>query len=136
SITELEDKVSFMERKLYMQGQLLRDSDVFGMAHSLEIRVPFLDNNLVDYITKVKTSYKFGKNNKQILADIAKKHLPNDIIERPKMGFVLPFEIWFINNIELFDFNEKMKEKFLKKEISWSKIWALFILESFERNEL
>ncbi|EMS7707379.1 hypothetical protein V9R51_003727, partial [Vibrio cholerae] len=101
-----------------------------------EIRVPFLDNNLVDYITKVKTSYKFGKNNKQILADIAKKHLPNDIIERPKMGFVLPFEIWFINNIELFDFNEKMKEKFLKKEISWSKIWALFILESFERNEL
>ncbi|WP_274878335.1 asparagine synthase (glutamine-hydrolyzing) [Vibrio harveyi] len=136
SIKELEDKVSFMERKLYMQGQLLRDSDVFGMAHSLEIRVPFLDNNLVDYITKVKTSYKFGENNKQILADIAKKHLPNDIIERPKMGFVLPFETWFLNNIELFDFNEKMKEKFVNKEIPWSKMWALFILESFEKNEL
>ncbi len=45
---------------MYMKNQLLRDTDLFGMANSLEIRVPFLDKELVDYILRVEPKEKFG----------------------------------------------------------------------------
>ena len=87
SITHIHDKISFFELNMYMKNQLLRDTDVFGMSHSLEIRVPFLDKDLIDYVLKINSKEKFGVYNKQILADIAKDLLPNEVIDRPKMGF-------------------------------------------------
>lgn len=131
-ISDLEDKVSYFELNLYMKNQLLRDTDIFGMSHSLEIRVPFLDKNLVDYLLKVKPKEKFGAYNKQLLADISKEWLPQEIFNRPKMGFVLPFENWFRKNIEEFKVEDKMKDKFKNKEITWARFWAILILNQFK----
>tara|TARA_B100000963_G_scaffold312764_1_gene290376 strand:+ start:2015 stop:3556 length:1542 start_codon:yes stop_codon:yes gene_type:complete len=61
NIKNLDDKISFFELNLYMKNQLLRDTDVFGMAHSLEIRVPLLDKDLVDYVLKVQPKHKYKK---------------------------------------------------------------------------
>jgi asparagine synthase (glutamine-hydrolysing) len=130
-IKEIEDKMSFFELNLYMKNQLLRDTDVFGMAHSLEIRVPFLDKELIDYILRIEPKEKFGMCNKQILADISKGILPKEIYSRKKMGFVLPFEKWFRKNIDKFDVDKDMKNKFINKEISWAKFWAMHILKNF-----
>ena len=102
-IAHIYDKISFFELNMYMKNQLLRDTDVFGMAHSLEIRVPFLDKELVDYVLRVAPKEKFGIFNKQILADIAQDIVPHEVIDRPKMGFTLPFGKWMRNNIDRFD---------------------------------
>jgi asparagine synthase (glutamine-hydrolysing) len=133
SINKIEDKISFYELNMYMKNQLLRDSDTFGMANSLEIRVPFLDKKLVNYVLRIKSNEKFGKNNKQLLVDMSKDILPVEIYNRPKMGFVLPFEKWFRGNLDKFDLDEEIKIKFKNKQITWSRFWAVLILEKFDK---
>ena len=131
-INEIEDKISHFELNMYMKNQLLRDSDLFGMANSIEIRVPFLDKELVDYILKIEPKEKVGKFNKQILVDCLKNILPLEIINRKKKGFVLPYETWLRKNIGLFKINENIKNDFLTKNVSWSKFWSLIVLEQFK----
>lgn len=129
----IEDDISYLELELYMKNQLLRDTDVFGMANSLEIRVPFLDRDLVDYVTKIRPKEKFNnKVNKIILADAVKSYIPNEIINRPKMGFTLPFEGWFKKHIDKFQIDQDSKNKFLKGELHWSRIWALIVIDKFD----
>jgi asparagine synthase (glutamine-hydrolysing) len=128
---QLEDKISSYELNLYMKNQLLRDTDVFGMAHSLEIRVPFLDKELVNYVLKIEPQEKFGRFNKKILVDISKEILPKEIYDREKMGFELPFEKWFRKNIDKFDINHDMKNKFKNKQITWARFWSVLVMERF-----
>ena len=125
----IDDKISFLELNMYMKNQLLRDTDVFGMANSLEIRVPFLDKELVDYVTKIEPKHKYDKNiNKIILADSVKSLLPTEIFTRPKMGFALPFDNWFTKNLNKFNIEDSHKKKFLNNELHWSRIWALIVI--------
>ena len=132
-IQQIEDKMSYFELNMYMKNQLLRDTDVFGMTHSLEIRVPFLDKELVDYVLRVEPKEKFGEFNKQLLADISKDILPKEIYDRKKMGFVLPFEHWFRKNIDRFDIDNKdIKSKFKNRQITWARFWAMLVLEKFD----
>jgi asparagine synthase (glutamine-hydrolysing) len=131
-ITHIHDKISFFELNMYMKNQLLRDTDVFGMVHSLEIRVPFLDKELVDYVLRVEPKEKFGIYNKQILADIAKGIVPHEVIDRPKMGFTLPFEKWMRNNIDRFEAEADISERFRNKKLHWSRFLALHILKKIE----
>ena len=115
-----------------MKNQLLRDTDVFGMANSLEIRVPFIDKELVDYVTKIEPNHKYDKNiNKIILADSVKSLLPTEIFTRPKMGFALPFYNWFTKNLNKFNIEDSRKKKFLNNELHWSRIWALIVINKF-----
>ena len=131
-IDKIDDKVSYFELNMYMKNQLLRDTDVFGMANSLEIRVPFLDKELVNYVLKIEAEQKYDQNiNKIILADAVKDLLPKEIFNRPKMGFTLPFEHWFRKNIDKFDIDDKVKEKFVNKKLHWSRVWALLVLNKF-----
>ena len=128
----IDDKISFLELNMYMKNQLLRDTDVFGMANSLEIRVPFLDKELVDYVTKIEPKHKYDKNiNKIILADSVKSLLPTEIFTRPKMGFALPFDNWFTKNLNKFNIEDSHKKKFLNNELHWSRIWALIVINKF-----
>ena len=115
-----------------MKNQLLRDSDLFGMHHSLEIRIPFLDTELVDYILRVDPKEKFGQYNKKILSDISKNILPSQIIKRPKKGFELPFKSWFLNNIDKFNVDKKTKINFKNGDLTWSRVWALLIIGKFD----
>ena len=76
-----------------MRNQLLRDSDVFSMAHSLELRVPFVDHLLYAAVLPYLDS-GFDKNfPKKMLVD-AVGDIPLELINRPKMGFTFPFEDW------------------------------------------
>ena len=76
-----------------------------GMANSLEIRVPFLDHKLVQYVLNLPDQYKYPNYPKQLLIESTKGWIPDEIIYRKKMGFVLPWENWMKNELQYFCLN-------------------------------
>jgi len=99
--SHLLSAVSSAEIQTYMQNTLLRDTDQMSMASSLEVRVPFLDHKLVEYVYNVSDKFKYPHTQKKLLID-SLNILPDEVVNRPKMGFLLPWDVWLKN--ELFDF--------------------------------
>jgi asparagine synthase (glutamine-hydrolysing) len=131
--------VSFLESKLYMRNQLLRDFDTMGMWHGLEIRVPFLDIQLTKLLGRIRPEFRF-KGNKYLLRTIFAEMVPQSILKRRKKGFTFPFGVWLRNSVEqFFDINEldedylKVRSDFLKGKSHWSKLWALIVRNQFKR---
>jgi asparagine synthase (glutamine-hydrolysing) len=131
-----------------MTNTLLRDTDAMSMAHSLEVRVPFVDIKVVDYALSLPGEWKAGRNKgpKPLLADAVSDLLPRDFLARPKMGFTLPFEKWLQQNLRaevasvlrdasrFSGLNHKGVEnvwgKFLQKPraVGWTRPWSLYVL--------
>jgi asparagine synthase (glutamine-hydrolysing) len=88
--------ISYLEADQYMRSRLLRDSDWAGMAHSVEIRVPYVDKNLVQYLAAAAINGRTYK--KRDLALSPKRGLPQSIIDRPKTGFAVPIRDWLMND--------------------------------------
>ena len=89
------NKASFLESNLYMQNQLLKDSDYMSMWHSIEIRVPFLDKELMQLAYQISPAIKaHNKQKKFLLIHALGNQLPRAIWDRPKMGFTFPFQKW------------------------------------------
>jgi asparagine synthase (glutamine-hydrolysing) len=89
------NRVSFLELDHYMRNVLLRDADVFSMAHGLEVRVPFLDHELVELVAGLPGELKGGGTTpKPLLVEAVIDLLPPSSASRPKMGFALPFPVW------------------------------------------
>jgi asparagine synthase (glutamine-hydrolysing) len=144
-------KYSLAELGTYMQNTLLRDTDQMSMAVALEVRVPFLDYKLVEYVLGVKDAFKYPHTPKKLLVDALGDLLPAEIIHRKKMGFVLPWALWMKNELRPFcrenlsglseiGFNQKEINKlwsdFEKGDptASWSRIWPLVALGSYQNN--
>jgi asparagine synthase (glutamine-hydrolysing) len=88
-------RVHYLEMKRYLHDQLLRDSDVFSMAHSIELRVPLLDHVLVERCAQIAGKDKMsGTVNKPLLLDAAQHPALHQIAARKKRGFVFPFARW------------------------------------------
>ncbi|MEK9620029.1 MAG: asparagine synthase (glutamine-hydrolyzing) [Flavobacteriales bacterium] len=148
----LISRISALEIETYLQNILLRDSDQMGMANSLEIRVPFLDHNLVEYILSLPNELKYPTSPKKLLIDSTKGWIPDEIIFRKKMGFVFPWEKWMRNelktfceqsinsleNISFFEMNyvNTLWVNFLKNksQVHWLQIWALVVLGKWTAN--
>lgn len=93
------NQAGWMETNMYMQNQLLRDSDIMSMANGLEIRMPFLDADFIRLILQIDSANKYdGALGKQLLIDSFKEILPPSIYNRPKMGFSFPFKDWLGRN--------------------------------------
>ena len=138
-----------------MANTLLRDTDVMSMAHSLEVRVPFVDVNVVNYVLSLPGEWKLnGKNGelpKALLADAVSDLLPRKFLSRSKMGFTLPFEKWMQSRMRNevssvfedkgrlakadLDSDEagKIWERFLRspQSVGWSRPWALYVLATW-----
>lgn len=84
--------VGFLEVTRYMRNQLLRDSDVFSMAHGLELRVPMVDARLADALLTIPPELRFLRG-KRLLLD-AVPEVPRWVVEQPKRGFRFPFRRW------------------------------------------
>jgi asparagine synthase (glutamine-hydrolysing) len=142
-------KYSVAEMETYMQNVLLRDTDQMSMAVALEVRVPFLDYTLVEYVLGINDALKYPHTPKKLLTDSLGDLLPREIIDRPKMGFTFPWAHWMKN--ELKDFCEARLLSFGQREyingnviaslwkrflagdnkITWSRIWHLVVLENW-----
>jgi asparagine synthase (glutamine-hydrolysing) len=94
-----------LDTRVYMIGQLLRDSDASSMAHSLELRVPLVDQRIAEFSRTCLDRYKLdtdggtsnqygGSGAKRVLIHALRDVLPPSIFSRPKMGFVLPYQAW------------------------------------------
>ena len=148
-------QISWLELTHYMPNTLLRDTDVMGMAHGLEIRVPFLDHKLVELIFSLPTGIKTrGKVPKPLLVGSVPNGLPSEIVYRKKMGFTLPFQTWMRNQMQaemesvllspVASLSHLLSEKavhwvwqqFLKGKVSWSRPWALYVLKKWAANNL
>ena len=87
--------VSYAEATTYMHDALLRDSDQMSMACGLELRVPLLDHHLVEYVVGLPEAIKAPRGlPKRLLVESAGARMPVDVVNRPKRGFVLPFDRW------------------------------------------
>ena len=129
-----QNRVSAWETDIYMQNQLLRDSDIYSMWHSVELRVPYLDKPLMQLVRSIDPAVKFGKQPKQLLIDAFREELPEEVWRRPKQGFTFPFERWF-REIPAFQnywyVPSTWQRKFKKAQINYSRIWAIFLSRSF-----
>jgi len=92
-VDHAKSKVSALESVWYMRNQLLRDADWAGMAHSLEIRTPLVDVNLLTSVASLLAS-------KQQMARTPEKPLPDAILNRPKTGFYIPVREWLMGDGE------------------------------------
>ncbi len=88
-------QVSLLEVSGYMRNTLLRDSDVFSMAHALELRVPLVDTMVARAAARVSDSIATQRSGiKPVLVDAVRDLLSPATIAGPKKGFTLPFETW------------------------------------------
>lgn len=123
--------ISLLEKEMYMQNQLLKDSDYMSMKHGIEIRVPFLDNDFLSMLTTMEESELIpNPGKKETLINSFVDILPSEIYNRPKKGFQFPFREWMKDSEFIINaMNTKAKKHeynlFLSNKIHWSKIWAL-----------
>jgi len=94
----LEDRITFLQYldlKLYLQESILVKVDRASMANSLEVRAPFLDHELVEFVMRLPSTYKLkGFTSKYLLKKAAQPYLPSEIIQRKKKGFGVPIAKW------------------------------------------
>jgi asparagine synthase (glutamine-hydrolysing) len=148
----LLSQFSIAELLGYTQNVLLKDTDQFSMASALEVREPFFDYRLVEYVLQIPDQIKYPKYPKSLLVEAIYPMLPDEIVHRKKMGFVLPFERWMRN--ELKDFCQNRLENLAEREIFnpsallkkwndfqtgangvlWSHLWHLVVLTEWLEN--
>lgn len=146
-------QVSIEELTGYMRNTLLRDSDVFSMAHGLELRVPFLDPAVVQVAAKAADSSKIrGDASKPLLVKSVEDLIPPELLARPKTGFTLPFEKWMRSDLSaeleaMFSGQEAVRAGLSSEaarkvwrsfrsnsgRITWSRPWALYTLMRWAR---
>lgn len=142
--------VSQAELRVYTHNQLLRDTDVMSMAHSLEVRVPLLDHRLIEAVLRLpEWVQRNGKGPKALLIDAFESALPPLIRERrDKMGFSFPFGVWLQGPLAPL-LEEAIREdsgrfkgllrsadhRFVQayKSKHWAPIWALVVLKMWDR---
>jgi asparagine synthase (glutamine-hydrolysing) len=115
------DAVSFLEVTRYMLNQLLRDSDVFSMAHGLELRVPFVDGRLFDAVRGIPARIRL-RAGKQLLLD-AVPEIPEWVRNQPKRGFRFPFQEWMQD--EFGTVMEAAEKTSTVPLVKWYRKWAL-----------
>ncbi len=88
--------IQYLDFKTYLPGDILTKVDRASMAHGLEVRVPLLDHELVQWVAQLPASLKLhGREGKYLFKRALEPWLPQEILYRPKMGFGVPLGHWF-----------------------------------------
>ena len=144
-------KINLFDLTTYLPGQLMVKADRMSMMNSLEVRSPFLDHHLAEFVYNLPDDFKTdSKNYKIILKDILSEYMPEKFVYRRKQGFGAPVKIWLRKSIFRDDVYEKlsnndchiymvMHETYIKKMLDdfyinkddsrAYKIWVLYCLE-------
>jgi len=141
------NRISYLEMKRYLHDQLLRDSDVFSMAHSIELRVPYLDHILLERLCRTSLEAKLSKsvNKPKLLEAINHPALYQSAV-RPKQGFTFPFSTWMRDHAGLMEeqalahglldshvVNTCWRD-FREGRLHWSRAWATVAIGAAARN--
>ncbi len=143
--------VQYLDLKTYLVGDILTKVDRASMAHALEVRVPILDHQLVDWVSGLSPDLKLkGREGKYLFKKALQPMLPDEILYRKKMGFAVPLASWFRgplrdkvrNNLlsgEMIDsglFNKRYLDTLVNQHQSGvrdnsASIWTLLMFHSF-----
>ncbi|MGC2698620.1 MAG: asparagine synthase-related protein, partial [Candidatus Acidiferrales bacterium] len=148
-------RISWLELRSYLVNTLLRDTDAMSMRHSLEVRVPFLDAPLVEYVLGVPESLKGNAGRpKSLLIDAMKDLLPAEVVAQNKRTFTFPWETWLRGNLGervaagLGDWSPALQARFdgrfalavwrdfLRGRTTWSRPWSLYVLNEWAKRNL
>lgn len=125
--------VSVVESRFYQTNVLLRDSDANGMAHALEIRVPFLDQRLLNFAHRLPGAVRFppDKPQKALLREAAAEILHEDLLKRPKTGFALPLRRWMTGPLRATCESglKTLKETGLVRAAGVDAVWTSFLAD-------
>ena len=132
------------EYKLYLSEMMMLKVDRTSMANSLEVRSPFVDHRLIEYILRSDYQYFDKDYSKKLLKNKLKIDFDNKFINRPKQGFVFNIEEWVFKNInlieeriedgivaEILDKNIIKKLTRVKSRMNANRIWKIFFLETY-----
>jgi asparagine synthase (glutamine-hydrolysing) len=147
--------VSCLEAQSYLVNTLLRDTDSMSMAHSLEVRVPFLDHPLVEFVTHLPQELKLSKGTpKALLVAALGDLLPAEVVNQTKRGFTFPWASWLrgplkeriedglstlspaLQEILNSQIAFKTWQSYLDGKTSWSRPWSLFVLNDWAKQHL
>jgi len=127
----IKKKAQEIDFNLQLPYEFLYVTDRLAMMNSIEARTPFLDNEIVDYINSIPSKHMSSLlNSKKLLKDISYGQIPTKIIERSKMGFVLPKENWLKKEL-LENLKNYTSEAFLKKQNIFSQNYIENLLNRF-----
>ncbi|MFZ4289637.1 XrtA/PEP-CTERM system amidotransferase [Variovorax sp. HJSM1_2] len=146
--------IQYLDIKTYLVGDINTKVDRASMAHSLEVREPLLDHELLEWLATLPSSIKIkGQEGKYLLKKAMEPLLPNDVLYRPKMGFSVPLARWFrgplrqrVRDAVLGPrlaatgwFNKRYLEHLVEAHESGASdysapIWTLLMFEAFLRN--
>lgn len=151
----LLSQVSAAEYLGYTQQTLLKDTDQMSMAVSLEVREPFFDHDLVEYLMYVPDAFKKPVYPKSLLVESVKPMLPDEIVHRKKQGFLFPWQLWMKNELKTFceeRIKRLMQRDFIKGDqlqaywkrflmndpaVRWTELWLFVVLEYWmEKNQI
>jgi len=146
-------QVSAAEYLGYTQHTLLKDTDQMSMAASLEVREPFFDQDLVEFVLSVPDALKRPTYPKSLLVESVQPLLPEEVVFRKKQGFLFPWEIWLRTELRSFcdrNIRNMAQRNFIKgeallqfwqrflagdKHVRWAEIWPFVVLEHWlEKN--
>ena len=146
-------RIQYVDIKTYLPDDILTKVDRASMAHSLEVRVPLLDHEFVEYAARIPASYKLRNGQgKFIFKQALSGQLSSDLLNRPKMGFSIPLASWFRGELRSF-FETKVlaQDAFIQHifdpkpiRLWWAQhqrgtrnydahLWALLVLECWGR---
>jgi asparagine synthase (glutamine-hydrolysing) len=147
--------VSCFELQSYMVNTLLRDTDSVSMANSLEVRVPFLDHRLVEFVGGLPKNAKFTRDTpKALLVEALSGLLPEDVVRQPKRTFTLPWEVWLRGPLgvrlsqDLSNLTPQLRQymnpravrgawqNFVVGQTNWARPWSLFVLNEWIRHHV
>jgi asparagine synthase (glutamine-hydrolysing) len=136
-----EERISALEMSQYLQVQLLRDTDVTSMRHSLEVRTPLVDLDLLRAALRVPASLRRAGPAKRALREAPNPPVPDAVWNRKKQGFTLPFETWLqegsipstlLDHPWLArDAQQSVRQSVASGQTHWSRLWALVVLGEF-----
>jgi asparagine synthase (glutamine-hydrolysing) len=147
--------VSWLELRSYLLNTLLRDTDAMSMRHSLEVRVPFLDSPLVEYVLSLPESAKRRASRpKALLIAALGDLLPEEIVAQRKRTFTFPWEHWLRGALGrrvaagLTDWSPSLElhldggfaldvwKEFLRGRTTWSRPWSLYVLNEWVKRNV
>jgi len=144
------NSVSCFELQSYMANTLLRDTDAVSMANSLEVRVPFLDHRLVEFVGRLPKKFKSMDGvPKSLLVEALSDVLPDNVVGQAKRTFTLPWNLWLRGPLgvrisqDLANLTPELRQymnlravrgawqNFVIGQTNWSRPWSLYVLNNW-----
>jgi asparagine synthase (glutamine-hydrolysing) len=122
------NEILLTDMELVLANDMLTKVDSMSMANSLEVRVPFLDVNVVNFLFSLPEDYKINRSiRKRILQDTFRNDLPPELYNRPKKGFEVPLLKWLRTEMKDLILNDLLSEKTVREQgiFDWNAVHAL-----------